>query len=73
MHPLSVECHTVQAFSVASDFNPKEKNQVTNRKVCTVIQSLVSHLPNHLLGHSEDHEKHYTFLTFPKGLTLSTT
>ena len=37
MHPLSVECYAVRAFSIASDFDPKvmpkEQNQITNRKV----------------------------------------
>ena len=51
MHPPSVECYVVQAFSIASDFDPKlmpkEQNQITMRKVCTVIQSLLSLRPNH--------------------------
>ena len=40
-----------QAFSIASDFDPKLmpkiQNQITMGKVCIVIQSLLSRRPNH--------------------------
>ena len=42
---------------------PKEQNKIMMRKVCTVIQSLVSYLPNHHSSHSYDCKKHHTFLT----------
>ena len=63
IHPPFVECYAIQAFSIASDFDPKlmpkRQNQITMRKVCIVIQSLLSYRPNH---HS-DREKRYTLLT----------
>ena len=44
--PPSAECYAIQAFSIASDFDPKLmpkiQNQITMRKVCIVIQSLLS-------------------------------
>ena len=47
---------TVFRFSIASDFDPKLmpkiQNQITMRKVCIVIQSLVSRRPNHHSGYS---------------------
>ena len=50
MHPPSVVCYAALAFSIGSDFGPKlmpkEKNQIAKRKICTVIQSLLSCLPN---------------------------
>ena len=50
------ECYAIQAFSIASDFDPqlmpKIQNQITMRKVCIVIQSLVSRRPNHHSGYS---------------------
>ena len=46
IHPPFAECYAIQAFSIASDFDPKQmpkvQNQITMRKVCIVIQSLVS-------------------------------
>ena len=36
------------------------------RKVCIVIQSLVSRLPNHHSGYSLDREKHHTLLTLKR-------
>ena len=46
IHPPFAECYAIQAFSIASDFDPqlmpKIQNQITMRKVCIVIQSLVS-------------------------------
>ena len=74
MHPPSVECYGAQAFSINFDFvhklMPKEKNQIAKRKVCTVIQSLLSRLPNHHSGHSYDRGKHHLFLTFPRGINI---
>ena len=50
-HPPFAECYAIQAFSIASDFDPqlmpKIQNQITMRKVCIVIQSLVPRRPNH--------------------------
>ena len=50
-HPPSIECYAIQAFSIPSNFDPKlipeEQNQITMRKVCTVIQSLLSRRPNY--------------------------
>ena len=50
MHPPFVKCYAVQAFSIASDIDPKlmptEKNQITMRKVCAVIRSLFPRRPN---------------------------
>ena len=66
MHPPFVECHAVQAFSVASNFDPKlmprEQNQIMLRKVCTVIKSRLSRLLNHHSSHSYDRKKHHTLL-----------
>ena len=42
---------------------PKEQDQIPMRKVCTLIQSLVSRYPNHHSGYSQDREKHHTLLT----------
>ena len=42
---------------------PKIQNQITMRKVCIVIKSLVSRRPNHHSGYSQDREKHHTLLT----------
>ena len=51
MYPPSVECYAVQAFTIASNFDPKrmpkEQNQVTTRKVSIVTQFLLSRRPNH--------------------------
>ena len=67
MHPPFAECYAIQAFSIASDFDPqlmpKIQNQITMRKVCIVIQSLVSCRPNHHSSYSQDREKHHTLLT----------
>ena len=56
IHPPFTECYAIQAFSIASDFDsqlmPKIQNQITMRKVCIVIQSLVSRRPNHHSGYS---------------------
>ena len=56
IHPPFAECYAIQAFSIPSDFDPqlmpKIQNQITMRKVCIVIQSLVSHRPNNHSGHS---------------------
>ena len=55
IHPPSVECYAIQ-FSIASDFDPKlmpkRQNQITMRKVCIVLQSLVSRRPDHHSGYS---------------------
>ena len=42
MHPPPVECYAIQAFSIASNFDHKEQNQMMMRKVCTVIKFLLS-------------------------------
>ena len=67
IHPPFAECYAIQAFSIASDFDPqlmpKIQNQITMRKVCIVIQSLVSRRPNHHSSYSQDREKHHTLLT----------
>ena len=56
IYPPSVECYAIQAFSIASDFDPrlmpKIQNQITMRKVCIVIQSLVSRRLNHHSSYS---------------------
>ena len=56
IHPAFVECYAIQVFSIASDFDPKLmpkiQNQITMRKVCIVIQSLLSRRPNHHLSYS---------------------
>ena len=36
------------------------------RKVCTLIQSLVTCRPNHHSGYSQDREKHHTLLTLKR-------
>ena len=52
----TVECYAIQAFSIASDFDsklmPKLENQIAMRKVCSFIQSLLSHCPNHHSSYS---------------------
>ena len=66
IHPPFVECYAVQAFSVASNLDPKlmpkVQDQIPRRKICTLLQSLVSHHPNHHSGYSQDREKHHTLL-----------
>ena len=56
IHPPFAECYAIQAFSIASDFDPQQmpkiQNQITMRKVCIVIQSLVSRHPNHHSNYS---------------------
>ena len=68
-HPPFIECYVVQAFSITSDLFPKLMLKITNqiviRKVCTVIQSLQSHRPDHYSSHSQDHEKHPSLHTCP--------
>ena len=70
IHPPFAECYAIQAFSIASDFDPKLmpkiQNQITMRKVCIVIQSLVSRRPNHHSSYCQDREKHYTLLTLKR-------
>ena len=70
IHPPSVECYVIQAFSIASDFDPqlmpKIQNQIAMRKVCIVIQSLLSRDPNHHSSYSQDREKHHTLLTLKR-------
>ena len=44
----------------------KIQNQITMRKVCTVIQSLVSRRPNHHSSYCQDREKHHTLLTMKR-------
>ena len=65
--PTFAECYAIQAFSIASDFDPqlmpKIQNQITMRKVCIFIQSLVSRRPNHHSSYSKDRKKHHTLLT----------
>ena len=67
IHPPFVECYAIQGFSFASDLDPKlmskEQYQITIRKVCIVIQSLLSCRPNHHSGLGWDREKHHTLLT----------
>ena len=57
----------VQAFSITSYFEsklmPKKHNQILMRKVCNVIQLLLHRLNNNY-RYRQDHEKHYTFITF---------
>ena len=73
MHQSFVESYAVQAFSIASDCDPnlmpKEKNQITIRKVSTVIQSLLLRRPNPHSSYGKDHEKH-TFLTLQRRQNL---
>ena len=45
---------------------PKIQNQITMRKVCIVIQSLLSRRPNHHSSYGLDHEKHHTLLTLKR-------
>ena len=45
---------------------PKVQNQITMRKVCIVIQSLLSRSPNHHSSYSQDREKHHTLLTLKR-------
>ena len=56
-----------QAFSIASNLDPKlmskVQDQIPMRKVCTLIQPLVSRHPNHHSGYSQDREKHHMLLT----------
>ena len=70
IHPPFAECYAIQAFSIASDFDPqlmpKIQNQITMKKVCIVIQSLVSHHPNHHSSYSQDREKHNTLFTLKR-------
>ena len=51
IHPPFVECYAIQAFSIASNLDPKlmpkEQYQITMRKVCIIIQSLLSRRSNH--------------------------
>ena len=67
IHPPFAEFYAIQAFSIASDFDPqqmpKKQNQITMRKVCIVIKSLVSRRPHHHSSYSQDREKHHTLLT----------
>ena len=60
--------------TIASDFDsklmPKEQNQITMRKVCILIQSFLSHRPDHHSDYSLDHEKHHTFLTFIRRINI---
>ena len=44
---------------------PKIQNQIT-RKICIIIQSLVSRRQNHHSGYSSDREKHHTLLTLKR-------
>ena len=70
IHPPFVKCYAIQAFSITSDFDPqlmpKIQNQITMRKVCIVIQPLVSRCTNHYLGYSWDRKKHPTLLTLKR-------
>ena len=63
-------CYAIQAFPIASDFDPKQmpkiQNKITMRKVCIVIQSLVSRRPDHHSGDSQDREKHNTLFTLKR-------
>ena len=45
---------------------PKIQNQIAMRKVCIVIQSLLSRVPNHHSSYSQDREKHHTLLTLKR-------
>ena len=70
IHPPFAEFYAIQAFSIASDFDPqqmpKKQNQITMRKVCIVIKSLVSRRPHHHSSNSQDREKHHTLLTLKR-------
>ena len=67
IHPPSAECYAIQAFSIASDFDPqlmpKIQNQIAMRKVSIVIQSLLSRNPNHHSSYSQARKNHHTLLT----------
>ena len=63
IHPPFVECYAMQAFP---KLMPKEKYQITMRKVCIVIQSLLSRRPHHHSGYSLDQEKHHMLLTLKR-------
>ena len=77
IHPHFVECYAIQAFSIASDFDPqlmpKIQNQITMRKVCIVIQSLVSRRPNHNSTTARIARNTTRFSPWNGGRTLSTT
>ena len=45
---------------------PKTQKQIPMRKVCIVIQSLVSRRPNNHLGYSKDREKHHALPTMKR-------
>ena len=66
-HPPFVGCYAIQAFSIAFDFDPKLipkiRNQITMRKICIFIHSLLSRRPNHHSCYSQDHEKQHTLIT----------
>ena len=70
IHPPFAECYAIRAFSIASDFDPqlmpKIQNQITMRKVCIVIESLVSRRLNHHSGYSYHLEKHHTLLALKR-------
>ena len=74
IHQPFVECYTVQAFSIVSNLDPKlvpkEQDQIPMRKVCTLIKSLVSRLPNHHTGYSQDRAKHHTLLTLMRRVNI---
>ena len=44
----------------------KTQNQITMRKVCIIIQSLVSRRQNHHSSYSSDYVKHHTLLTLKR-------
>ena len=73
--PLHAECYAIHASSIASNLDPKlmpkEQDQITIRKVCTLIQSLVSLLPNPHSSHGYDHEKHHTLLTLKRRVNIA--
>ena len=74
IHQPFAECYAVQAFSIASNLDPKlmpnEHDQIMMRTVCTVIQSLVSRLPNNHSSHSKDRKKHHTLLTLKHRINI---
>ena len=49
---------------------PKKQNQITMRKVYTVILSLVSRLPNHHSSNGKDRQKHPTLLTLIRRINI---
>ena len=49
---------------------PKEQDQIMMRKVCALIQSFVSCLPNYHSSHSEDREKYHTLLTLIRRVNI---